>query len=81
MPVRDMALAALTSVVCGLAFIATKLALDSFSAAQLTALRFIIACLPVLIVKRPPIARRCSVNSAHPSSDRRGNPGERCRRR
>src|SRR5437899_3746544 len=56
MPVRDMVLAALTSVVWGLAFVATKLALDSFSAAQLTALRFLIACLPVLFVKRPPIA-------------------------
>jgi O-acetylserine/cysteine efflux transporter len=56
MPVRDMVLAALTSVVWGLAFVATKLALDSFSAPQLTALRFIIACLPVLFVKRPPIA-------------------------
>jgi len=50
-----MVLAALTSVVWGLAFVATKLALDSFSA-SLTALRFIIACLPVLFVKRPPIA-------------------------
>jgi O-acetylserine/cysteine efflux transporter len=56
MPVRDMVLAALTSVVWGLAFVATKLALDSFSAPQLTALRFLIACLPVLFVKRPPIA-------------------------
>jgi len=37
MPIRDMVLAALTSVVWGLAFVATKLALDSFSAAQLTA--------------------------------------------
>jgi drug/metabolite transporter (DMT)-like permease len=55
MPIRDMVLAALTSVVWGLAFVATKLALDSFSAAQLTALRFLIACLPVLFVKRPPI--------------------------
>jgi O-acetylserine/cysteine efflux transporter len=56
MPIRDMVLAALTSVVWGLAFVATKLALDSFSAPQLTALRFLIACLPVLFVKRPPIA-------------------------
>src|SRR5712692_6782544 len=56
MPVRDMVLAALTSVVWGLAFVATKLALDSFTAAQLTALRFLIACLPVFFVKRPNIA-------------------------
>jgi hypothetical protein len=39
MPIRDMVLAALTSVVWGLAFVATKLALDSFSAARLTVLR------------------------------------------
>ena len=45
MPIRDMVLAALTSVVWGLAFVATKLALDSFSAPQLTALRFMIAAL------------------------------------
>ena len=56
MPIREMVLAALTSVVWGLAFVATKLALDGFSASQLTALRFIIACLPVLFVPRPAIA-------------------------
>jgi O-acetylserine/cysteine efflux transporter len=56
MPVRDMVLAALTSMVWGFAFIATRLALDSFSAPQLTALRFLIACLPILFVKRPQIA-------------------------
>jgi O-acetylserine/cysteine efflux transporter len=56
MPLRDMVLAALTSMVWGFAFIATRLALDSFSAPQLTALRFLIACLPVLFVPRPNIA-------------------------
>src|SRR5260221_13542220 len=56
MPVRDMILAALTSVVWGFAFIATRTPLDSFSAPQLTALRFLIACLPVLFVPRPNIA-------------------------
>src|SRR5260221_14290337 len=56
MPVRDMILAALTSVVWGFAFIATRTPLDSFSAPQLTELRFLIACLPVLFVKRPKIA-------------------------
>ncbi|MBR1222706.1 EamA family transporter [Bradyrhizobium sp. U87765 SZCCT0131] len=55
MKLRYMAMAALTSVVWGLAFVATKLALQSFSASQLTALRFLIASLPVLIVPRPPI--------------------------
>src|SRR5882672_7589574 len=56
MPVRDMVLAALTSMVWGFAFIATRLALDSFSAPQLTALRFLIAGLPILFVPRPKIA-------------------------
>ena len=52
---RDAVLAALTSVIWGLAFVATKLGLESFSAAELTALRFLIACLPVYFVPRPRI--------------------------
>jgi|SRR5215469_14955018 len=36
---RDTVLAALISVIWGLAFVATKLGLESFSAAELTALR------------------------------------------
>lgn len=52
---RHMALAALTSVIWGLAFVATKLGLESFSAPQLTALRFLIASLPILVVPRPRI--------------------------
>jgi O-acetylserine/cysteine efflux transporter len=56
MRARDMALAALTSVAWGLAFVATRLALDGFSAPQLTALRFIVAALPVFFVSRPKIA-------------------------
>jgi O-acetylserine/cysteine efflux transporter len=52
---RDIALAALTSVIWGLAFVFVKFGLENFSAPQLTALRFIIACLPVLILPRPPI--------------------------
>lgn len=56
MSLRDMALAVLTSVIWGLAFGATTLGLESFSAPQLTALRFIVAALPVLIVPRPQIA-------------------------
>jgi O-acetylserine/cysteine efflux transporter len=50
-----MILAALTSVVWGLAFVATKFGLESFTAPQLTALRFMIAALPALIVPRPRI--------------------------
>ena len=52
---RDIALAALTSVIWGLAFVATKIGLESFSAPQLTALRFLIACLPVAFLARPRI--------------------------
>jgi O-acetylserine/cysteine efflux transporter len=51
-----VALAALTSVVWGVAFVASKLALESFSPAQLTAARFILACLPVVVVPRPGLA-------------------------
>src|SRR5438105_3022204 len=53
---RDATLAALTSVIWGLAFVATKLGLESFSAAELTALRFLIAAAPVFLVARPKIA-------------------------
>jgi O-acetylserine/cysteine efflux transporter len=51
-----MVLAASTSVVWGFAFVAVRFGLDSFSAAQLTALRFVVACLPVVLVPRPRIA-------------------------
>lgn len=55
MKLRHMVLAALTAVIWGLAFVATKFGLESFSAPQLTALRFLIASLPALIVPRPRI--------------------------
>jgi O-acetylserine/cysteine efflux transporter len=42
-----MVLAAVTSVIWGLAFIAVKFALESFAAPQLTAVRFLVAALPV----------------------------------
>jgi O-acetylserine/cysteine efflux transporter len=54
----DAALAVLTSVIWGVAFVATRIALDSFSPPQLTALRFLIACLPVLFLPRPRISWR-----------------------
>ncbi len=50
---RDMALAALTSAIWGFAFVAVKLGLESFSPSQLTAARFLVACLPVVLVPRP----------------------------
>jgi O-acetylserine/cysteine efflux transporter len=48
-------LAVLVAVIWGIAFIATKLALESFSPPQLTALRFLIAAVPAVLVARPPI--------------------------
>lgn len=48
-----MGLAALASVVWGLGFVAAKFGLDSFSAPQLTAVRFLIACVPIFRVPRP----------------------------
>ncbi len=52
---HHMLLAALTSVTWGLAFVATKFGLESFSAPQLTAIRFLIASIPILFVARPRI--------------------------
>jgi O-acetylserine/cysteine efflux transporter len=56
MRIRDMALAALATVIWGFAFVAYRFGLESFSAAQLTAMRFLIACLPVLFVPRPKLS-------------------------
>ena len=50
---RDTVLAALTSIVWGLAFVATRFGLDGFTATQLIALRFLIAAMPVLFLARP----------------------------
>ena len=56
MSARDIVLAAAASVIWGLAFVAIRLGLDGFSAPQLTALRFIIAARPVVVLKRPAIS-------------------------
>ena len=53
---RDMLLAALSSVIWGLGFVAIKIGLESFSAPQLTAVRFLIAGLPALVVPRPRVS-------------------------
>jgi O-acetylserine/cysteine efflux transporter len=53
---HHMLLAGLTSVTWGLAFVATKFGLESFSAPQLTAIRFLIASIAILFVARPRIA-------------------------
>src|ERR1041385_8186849 len=56
MRMRDMGLAVLTSVIWGFAYVTYKFGLESFSPAQLTAMRFLFACLPVLFVPRPKLA-------------------------
>jgi O-acetylserine/cysteine efflux transporter len=48
-------LATLVAVIWGLAYVATRIALDDFSPPQLTALRFLIACIPILFLPRPRI--------------------------
>jgi len=51
-----MALATLTSIIWGLAFVAIKFGLDGFSAPQLTAMRFIVAALPALFIAPPKLS-------------------------
>jgi O-acetylserine/cysteine efflux transporter len=55
MRVRDMALAVLVSLIWGFAYVTYRFGLESFSAAQLSAVRFFIACLPILFVPRPKV--------------------------
>jgi O-acetylserine/cysteine efflux transporter len=45
---RHIVLAMLVAAIWGLAYVATRIALDDFSPPQLTALRFLIACTTVL---------------------------------
>lgn len=53
---RDMALAALVAVIWGLGFVAIKIGLESFSPPQLTALRFLVAAVGVVVLRRPQIS-------------------------
>jgi O-acetylserine/cysteine efflux transporter len=53
MRLRDMALAVLTTVIWGFAYVTYRFGLESFSPAQLTVMRFLFACLPVLFVPPP----------------------------
>jgi len=55
MRLRDMGLAVLTSLIWGFAYVTYQFGLESFSAAQLSALRFFIACLPIVFVPRPKV--------------------------
>ncbi len=52
----DIALGVLVAMLWGLAFVATRIGLDSFSPAQLAALRFLIASLPVAFLPRPAVS-------------------------
>jgi O-acetylserine/cysteine efflux transporter len=55
---RHLVLALLVVVIWGLTFVATRVALDDFSPPQLTALRFLIAAVPALVLPRPPLSWR-----------------------
>jgi O-acetylserine/cysteine efflux transporter len=55
MRIRDMGLAVLTAVIWGFAYVTYRFGLESFSAAQLTVMRFLFACLPVFFVPRPKV--------------------------
>ena len=52
----DVALAVLTAVLWGFAFVATRIGLDSFTPAQLVTLRFAVAALPALVLSRPAVS-------------------------
>ncbi len=54
----DVFLAVLVAVIWGLAFVASRLALDELSPALMTAMRFAIAALPCLFVRRPNVPWR-----------------------
>src|SRR5579864_4929807 len=49
----DVGLAVMVAVIWGLAFVASRIALDEFSPELMTALRFAIAAVPCLFVRRP----------------------------
>src|SRR5260221_6146111 len=52
----DVSLAALVAVIWGLAFVASRIALDEFSPPLMTALRFAIAAVPCLFVRKPDVS-------------------------
>src|SRR6202790_5022325 len=51
----DIGIAVLVAVIWGLAFVASRIALDEFSPPLMTALRFAIAALPCLFVRKPKV--------------------------
>jgi O-acetylserine/cysteine efflux transporter len=54
--IADVALAMVTVVLWGVAFVATRLGLDDFSPPQLVVLRFGVAALPALFLARPAVS-------------------------
>jgi len=52
----DVVIAVLVAVIWGLAFVASRIALDEFSPELMTTLRFSIAALPCLLVRKPDVS-------------------------
>src|ERR1700722_1082214 len=52
----DVGLAVMVAVIWGLAFVASRIALDEFSPALMTALRFAVAAVPCLFVRKPKVS-------------------------
>jgi O-acetylserine/cysteine efflux transporter len=52
----DVALAVMVAVIWGLAFVASRIALDEFSPELMTTLRFAIAAIPCLFVRKPDVS-------------------------
>ena len=52
----DVFLAVLVAVIWGLAFVASRIALDEFPPALMTALRFAVAAVPCLFVRKPNVS-------------------------
>lgn len=58
MTLFHVVLTLLVAVIWGLAFVATRLALDDFSPPQVAALRFLVAAVPALFLARPRVSWR-----------------------
>src|SRR3954467_3380179 len=52
----DVSLAVLVAAIWGLGFIGSRIALDEFSPALMTALRFAVAAVPCLFVRKPDVS-------------------------
>src|SRR5436853_5378103 len=52
----DVGVAIMVAVIWGLAFVASRIALDEFSPSLMTALRFAVAAVPCLFVRKPNVS-------------------------